>query len=171
MFTDVETKITEEQADYLKRRLKAEEKAWKEELQQTRDSVKAVNATLGADYEEKLQDLDRYYAEKERKVQVDVAKGKLTPVEGDAQLYVLKMEHLKESLRVTEETYQKDASLSQGMFDTKIEQLKNYRDYAMLSGEEVDAANKSIAELEKARDAEQVELRKKFNKEKAENGI
>ncbi|WP_338868512.1 tape measure protein [Spirosoma sp. SC4-14] len=171
LYRDTQTRLTEEQTDYLRKRLKAEQKAWNEELEQTKDAVKAVNATLGADYQEKLQALERYYAEKQRTVQLDVAKGKLTPTEGEAQLYALQLAQLQESLRVTEETYHKDSDLSKGLYDSKIEQLKNYRDYAMLNAQEMEAANKAIAELEKARDAEQLELKKKFNKEQAENGM
>ncbi|QHV97291.1 tape measure protein [Spirosoma endbachense] len=171
LYKKTETDISDEQADYLRRRLKVEEKAWKDELAKTKDAVKAVDAELGVDYEKKLQELDKYLAKKERKIKLDVANGRISPVEGEARLYATKMEYLQESLRITEETYQKDAGLSAGLYDSKIEGIKNYRDYAMLTADEIDAANKAIAELEKNRDAEQVELKKKFNKEVAENGI
>ncbi|MVM36229.1 tape measure protein [Spirosoma sp. HMF4905] len=161
----------DEQADYLKRKVKAEEKNWKEGLSEAKDALKQVNETVAAELENRLQELEKYYTQQENLIKLDVAKGTITPGEGDAKLYSLQMAHLKEQATAFEQSYAKDRQLSNSLLDDKIEQLKNYRDYAMLTDAEIEAANQQLRELEKVRGQEAAADKMKLDGKMADNGI
>ena len=170
LYRDTEQQILDETATYYRDRLKVQQTAWKTELEQTKTALDAVDTTLGESYRADLLALDTYYNEKERKLQVDTAKGKLTPEEGEAKLYAVKMERLTAEMSLTESTYQKDISLSRAVFDQKIADLNAYKTDAIRTPQELAEAEKQLIKLKQAREKEAADDKKKLDNEVARNG-
>ncbi|GAB2582525.1 hypothetical protein [Spirosoma areae] len=166
---EIDAELLEVGRVYYKDRLKAQEEAWKKELEQTKVALTAYDQTLGEDYQKKLAALDKFYNEKERKVEVDMAGRTITPDEGEAQLYAIRLERLKAELELTESTYQQDRQLSNAVVDDKIAALKRYKEEAIRTPAEIAAAENAIVKLKQARDKEAADDKKRLDNAVADN--
>ncbi|WP_338871722.1 tape measure protein [Spirosoma sp. SC4-14] len=166
---DLNDQKLEADKDYFKERLKAQKTAWKTELDETATALKAVDNQLGDDYRERLLELTKYYDEKERRIQVDIASQRITPDVGEAKLHELYMNRLRAELQLTEEFYQKDRTLSNAVVDAKLAALERYKLEAGRTPAEIEAAEEQIRKLKKARDQEAADDKKRLDKEVADN--
>lgn len=163
--------LLDEQKDYLKRRLKVEKVGWNQQLTDTKEALKQIDDSIAAELDNQLQQLEKGYNQSLGKIQVSIAKGKITPEQGDLQVFALEMEYLKDQQSAIEMAYAKDRALSDSLIEDKIEGLKNLRDYGMKLPVEVEDINDQIRKLEKARDDDAAADKKKNDKDVADNKI
>ncbi|AKD55035.1 hypothetical protein [Spirosoma radiotolerans] len=156
---------------YYKERADIADKAWKKQIKETTDALKEIDLATAKAHEDQVNAINESYAKKSGSVEVDMASGKLSQYDGQKKLHDLKIAQLQEVLQATQDAYAKDRQESDALINDKIQQLEDYKAHATLTPTEIEEANNKIRELEKQRDKDAADDKKKLDDAVAKNAI
>lgn len=146
-YKDLETEILDADQVYYKERAKAQEKAWKEQLEKTKDGLAAIDLQIKTDLEKQLGDIEEEYNKQAAVIGKKMARGKLSEPDGEKQLSDLKIKFLNDSMVATDAAYKRDESLSRALTQEKIDNLLKWKDDAVRTPKEIADVDKSVTEL------------------------
>ncbi|QMW02481.1 hypothetical protein [Spirosoma foliorum] len=168
---DIDQQLLEVDRDYFRDKLKLLKTGWKEELDLTREELKAINENAASEYDEALVKINQFYNEKRKLVRRDIDAGKISDIEGGQLLGRLDIQELQDQIKAAQVAYDKDQFNSNILTESKIKQLEKYKAAAAGNAKEVAAYDEQIAALKKAREQDAVNDTIALNKKKADNTI
>ncbi|GAB3783272.1 hypothetical protein GCM10028818_40910 [Spirosoma horti] len=161
--------LLDEDADYHRKRLVAQKAAWAKEVAEVKSALRQVSVDAANELDEQLQDLDSFYRKKAIAIEVDVKSGKMKRPEGEAKLYALELEHLSARMTAIKGASAKEQQITDDLYNAERNKLIQFAADESNSLTEREAAKRSIADLEKARQIKDAEDKKALDKAVGQN--
>ncbi|GAB4042570.1 hypothetical protein [Spirosoma litoris] len=166
---EIDKQLLDADRDYFKERLKVATDGWKKELDAAKDGLTEIDKSTAASYEAELAKIDAFYGEQRAQVEMKRRGGKLSEPDAEKQMYAINISELQAQLKATQAAYNDDQTASDMLTLAKISNLEKYKQSAIRTPKEIEAADAQIAALKKQREQDAADDKKKLDKEVADN--